>query len=43
MDLVKALHPDREPDEAEKLRKTELLKQVTTAYQANELLTLLRL
>ncbi len=43
MDLVKTLHPDREPDEAEKLRKTELLKQVTTAYEANELLTLLRL
>ena len=42
-DLVKALHPDLEPDEAEKLRKTELLKQVTTAYEANELLTLLRL
>ncbi|WP_258048907.1 hypothetical protein [Hymenobacter sp. NBH84] len=43
MDLVKHLHPDREPDEAEKARKTELLKQVTTAYEANELLTLLRL
>ena len=43
MDLVKALHPDLEPDEAEKARKTELLKQVTTAYEANELLTLLRL
>ncbi|WP_201981379.1 hypothetical protein [Hymenobacter rubidus] len=43
VDLVKALHPDREPDEAEKNRKTELLKQVTTAYEANELLTLLRL
>lgn len=43
MDLVKHLHPDLEPDEAEKLRKTELLKQVTTAYEANELLTLLRL
>ncbi|RZK18101.1 MAG: hypothetical protein EOO56_16750, partial [Hymenobacter sp.] len=43
MDLVKHLHPDREPDEAEKERKTELLKQVTTAYEANELLTLLRL
>ena len=42
-DLVKALHPDLEPDEAEKLRKTELMKQVTTAYKANELLTLLRL
>ena len=43
MDLVKALHPDLEPDEAEKARKTELMKQVTTAYEANELLTLLRL
>ncbi|SES94937.1 hypothetical protein [Hymenobacter actinosclerus] len=43
MDLVKHLHPDREPDEAEKIRKTELLARVTTAYKANELLTLLRL
>ncbi len=43
MDLVKALHPDLEPDEAEKLRKTELMKRVTVAYEANELLTLLRL
>ncbi len=43
MDLVKALHPDREPDEAEKARKTGLLQQVTAAYEANELLTLLRL
>lgn len=43
MDLVKALHPDREPDEAEKARKTALLQQVTTAYENNELLTLLRL
>ena len=42
-DLVKVLHPDREPDEAEKIRKTELMKRVTTAYQAGELLTLLRL
>lgn len=42
-DLVKALHPDLEPDEAEKIRKTELMKRVTTAYQAGELLTLLRL
>ena len=43
LDLVKHLHPDREPDEAEKARKTELLKRVTTAYEASELLTLLRL
>jgi hypothetical protein len=43
LDLVKHLHPDREPDEAEKARKTELLQRVTTAYEASELLTLLRL
>jgi hypothetical protein len=40
---VKALHPDREPDPAEKARKTELLQRVTAAYERNELLTLLRL
>jgi hypothetical protein len=43
MDLVKHLHPDREPDEAEKIRKTGLLQRVTAAYEAGELLTLLRL
>ncbi len=37
------LHPDLEPDEAKKLRKTELMKRVTTAYEAGELLTLPRL
>jgi hypothetical protein len=42
-DLVKALHPDLEPDEAEKIRKTALLQRVTAAYENNELLTLLRL
>lgn len=42
-DLVKALHPDREPDAAEKIRKTALLQRVTAAYENNELLTLLRL
>lgn len=43
LDLVKHLHPDRERDPAEKARKTELLQRVTTAYEAGELLTLLRL
>lgn len=43
LDLVKHLHPDRERDDAEKARKTELLQRVTTAYEAGELLTLLRL
>ncbi|MDO8367867.1 MAG: hypothetical protein Q7T20_13785 [Saprospiraceae bacterium] len=43
MDLVKAFHPDREPDEAEKIRKTSILQRVTAAYEANDLLALLQL
>lgn len=43
MDLVKAFHPDREPDEAEKTRKTEIMQRVTEAYEKSDLLTLLRL
>jgi hypothetical protein len=43
MDLVKAFHPDREPDEAEKQRKTAILQRVTAAYEANNLLELLQL
>ncbi len=43
MDLVKAFHPDREKDEAEKIRKTELMQRVTQAYNDNNLLTLLKL
>ena len=43
MDLVKAFHPDREPDEAEKLRKTEVMHRVTDAYEKGDLLALLRL
>ncbi|GAB3943492.1 J domain-containing protein [Spirosoma harenae] len=43
MDLVKAFHPDREPDEAEKVRKTEIMKRVTEAYEKSDLLSLLRL
>jgi hypothetical protein len=43
MDLVKAFHPDREPDETEKIRKTEVMQRITTAYEASDLLTLLRL
>lgn len=43
MDLVKAFHPDREPDEAEKVRKTEIMQRVTEAYQKSDLLSLLRL
>ncbi|WP_223860854.1 hypothetical protein [Spirosoma validum] len=43
MDLVKAFHPDREPDEAEKQRKTEVMHRVTDAYEKSDLLALLRL
>jgi hypothetical protein len=43
MDLVKAFHPDRETDEAEKTRKTEIMQRVTAAYQENNLMQLLQL
>jgi len=43
LDLVKAFHPDREPDEAERLRKTEIMQRVTDAYERNDLLALLQL
>lgn len=42
-DLVKTYHPDREPDEAERERKTEIMKQITQAYEKNDLFELLRL
>lgn len=43
MDLVKVFHPDREPDEAEKVRKTEVMQRVTAAYETSDLLALLKL
>jgi hypothetical protein len=41
--LASALHPDREPDEQERLRKTGLMSEVNAAYEKNDLSTLLRL
>jgi hypothetical protein len=41
--LASALHPDREPDEQERLRKTSLMSEVNAAYEKNDLTTLLRL
>jgi hypothetical protein len=41
--LVKALHPDREPDPVARERKSALMQQVTTAYAQHDLHTLLRL
>ena len=42
-DLVKAFHPDRERDETERVRKTEIMKKVTQAYEEDDLFELLRL
>ena len=42
-DLVKAFHPDRERDETERDRKTEIMKMVTQAYENDDLFELLRL
>ena len=41
--LASALHPDREPNEAERARKTQLMGRVNAANDAKDLLTLLRL
>jgi hypothetical protein len=41
--LVKALHPDREPDPAARERKVAIMQRVTTAHAANDLHTLLSL
>lgn len=41
--LVAVLHPDREPDAAERERKTELMQRVNIAYGKKDLLQLLSL
>lgn len=41
--LVSLLHPDREPDEQERLRKTALMQRVNEAYAAQRLSDLLQL
>lgn len=41
--LVSALHPDREPDESERRRKTTLMQEVNTTYEQRNLLGLLQL
>ncbi|TAH21639.1 MAG: hypothetical protein EAZ08_02745 [Cytophagales bacterium] len=43
MSLAKELHPDLEQDEEERLRKTEMMKRVTVAYENNDLFELLKL
>lgn len=41
--LASAWHPDREPDEQERQRKTELMGQANAAYERQDLMSLLRL
>ena len=41
--LASALHPDRETDDAERVRKTALMQQVNQAYAKSDLLRLLEL
>lgn len=41
--LVSTLHPDREPDAAERTRKTQLMQRVNQAYDKRNLLVLLEL
>lgn len=41
--LASALHPDREPDPAERERKTALMSQANAAYERGDLTMLLRL
>lgn len=42
-DLVRHFHPDQEQDETRRASKTEIMKQITTAYEANDHLRLLEL
>ena len=41
--ITAMIHPDREPDEVKKLKKTELLQKVNEAYAAQDLFYLLKL
>lgn len=40
--LASTLHPDREPDAQEQIRKTALMKEVNTAYKKRDLFALLQ-
>lgn len=42
-DLVRHFHPDKEPDEVLRAEKTEIMKQITGAYDADDHLQLLEL
>lgn len=42
-ELVKVLHPDKEPDEDKRLQKTEIMKKVTEAYKNDDYFELMKL
>lgn len=41
--IAATIHPDREPDEAKKVEKTEMLQRANEAYEAQDLFYLLKL
>lgn len=41
--LASALHPDREPDATERVRKTALMSEANTAYARKDLVTLMQI
>lgn len=43
LDLIRHFHPDKEQDEQKRLEKTEIMKQITVAYDADDHLKLLEL
>ncbi len=43
LDLVRHFHPDKEQDEQKRVEKTEIMKQITVAYEADDHLRLLEL
>ncbi len=43
INLIRHFHPDKEPDEQRRLEKTEIMKQITAAYEADDHLRLLEL
>ncbi|MBD0257828.1 MAG: hypothetical protein ICV83_19105, partial [Cytophagales bacterium] len=43
LELVKKFHPDQERDDEKRAWKTQVMQQVTAAYQENDFLTLLQL
>ncbi len=43
MELAKTFHPDLEPDENEKVRKTAIMQRLTAAYEESNLLALFQI